>query len=383
MKNTPPLSCWLAAMAAALFLSACGGGETSTTPAQMFVGRIAAESLIASTTPYTAMAVGQTGNAVVITNDQLFQWAQLQYPELFGTALPNVIRNLPYNGQLFDVREYARGAYLGISEGRVFGLGPFSKGALIDYGAVQSFASQVCGRINCGGGVDAGGSTGTLNGCTPPASEALRVGNRYTTAFLSEGISPSISLGEFTIDEVVEGNTIFEGQPAIKISTRIFGARAGQVFDETSTSFEQVAENELIRSLGTEAVVATNVGSYTSRTVYNPPFLGNEVTLQLGQSIDQTSSLTTTSINAPFPTPPITSTESSRITYEARETIAVLGRSYDTCRYKVTYANDNSSLYAWGIYGKGVAVLTESRSADGTLLLRNSLKSATINGVGI
>jgi hypothetical protein len=294
-----------------------------------------------------------------------------------------VIANLPYNGRLFDVREYPGGAYLGISQGRVYGLGPFTNGDLVDFGAVQSYANQVCGRINCGGAENPGTGSGTLNGCTLPASEALRTGNRFIAAYKNDLFAPEVSSGEFTTESVVDGGTSFEGQSAIKVTSRTRGVQAGQALDITTVSFEQVAENGLSRSLGSEVVEPFLTGApVTIRSVETPPLLNSEFSLQPGQSIDKTSTTTSTYINAPFPLPPFSGTDTERFTYEARETINVLGRSFDTCRYKITGSGDQIT-FTWHIFGNGLPARVEARSSAGAVLSRSELKSASINGTAL
>lgn len=343
---------------------------------------MATETPVSGSLPATAL-IAKRASVAPITNDQLFQWAQLQYPELFGSAAPKIIANLPYNGQLFDVREFPGGAYLGISQGRVFGLGLFTNGQLVDFGAVQDFAAQVCSRVNCGGAVtpvDPNVGTGALNGCTLPASEGLRAGNRLTAVYKNDVFAPLASSGEFTTESVVDGAAAFEGQSAIQVTSRVRGVQQGQTVDITTVSFAQVADNGLSRSLGSETVVPFLAGNLlTLRTVNTPPILNNEFTLQPGQSIDQTYTATSTYINSPFPLPPTTASSTSRNTYEARETISVLGRSYDTCRYKITGLGDETT-FNWYVVGNGLNARTESRNSAGAVLLRIELKSATLNG---
>lgn len=380
----------LTVVSTAALLAACGGGETSLTPAQSFAARIATEAPLAGSLPVTnastntnTAAKRAAAAAAAITNDQLFQWAQLQYPDLFGSAAPNVISNLPYAGKLFDVRAFAGGAYLGIAEGRVYGLGPFTNGQLVDFGVVQTYSAQVCSRIDCGGTGNTGGGNGALNGCTVPASEALRVGNRYGAVYTSHVFVPQASSGEYTTEGTVVGNATFEGQAAIKVSNRVFGMQSGQSVDATVVAYEQIAENELTRSLGSEGDVSMQGFTATSRTVNNPAHLNDEFTLQPGQSIDQTRTSTTTLVSALFQLPPSTTSSTTHVTYEARETITVLGRGFDTCRYKTTSAGEDTISYAWYIVGKGIPARQESRNTAGTVLGRSELKSATINGAGI
>ncbi len=374
----------LTVVSAAALLAACGGGETSLTPAQSFAARIATEAPVAGSLPVSAtVAKRAAAAAVVITKSQLFRWAQLMYPECSVRRRPTHTRICCMPANCSMCVEYPGDTYLGISEGRVYGLGSFSNFQLVDYGVVQSYADQVCSMIDCGGGGNTGGGNGALNGCTMPASEGLRIGNRYTAVYTSEVFAPLASSGEYTTEGVVEGNVAFEGQSAIKVSNRVHGAQMGQAIDATTVAYEQVAENDLTRSLGSETVVSFAGTSLTLRTVNNPALLNNEFTLQPGQSMDQTYSSTSTYVNAPFPLPPTTASSTSHITYEARETISVLGRSYATCRYKSTSAGDDTFSYAWYIVGKGFPARIESRNAAGTVVGRNELKSATINGAGI
>jgi len=371
----------LTVVAAAGLLAACGESDAPLSPSESFVSRMATETAVAGSLPATT-TLAKRASPVPVTNNQLFQWAQLQYPELFGTAAPNVIANLPYNGQLFDVREFPGGAYLGISAGRVYGLGPFTNGELKDFGLVQGFSAQVCSLINCGNsGGSSGAGTGTHNGCIPPASEALRTGNRYTAVYKSDVFGSEPSSGESTEEFLVEGSTSFEGQSAIRSSLRMSGTILGQVVDETLVFFDQIANNGLILQLGSESVLSVAGSSVALRTVHTPPFLNTEHTLQPGQSLEKTFTATSTYINSPYPFSS-TDTLTTRHTCEARETINVLGRTYDTCRYKVDFGSGDE-IYDWSIFGKGISARTETRNRAGAVLSRAELRSGSINGTAI
>lgn len=57
---------------------------------------------------------------------------------------------LPYAGLLFEVRGFANGNHLGVaSDGHVYGLGPYTNGALVDFGDLQGFAPVVCSVSAC------------------------------------------------------------------------------------------------------------------------------------------------------------------------------------------------------------------------------------------
>jgi hypothetical protein len=370
----------LALSAVAALVVACGGESPAPSDVQSFVARITPDA--PKSDRLRVMGVGggsAAAAATAITNAQLFQWAQLQYPEIFGTAAPTVISNYPYEGKLFDVRDFKNGAYLGVADGRAYGLGPFTNGALVDFGPVQQYAETVCSKVDCtptGGG----GGTGSLNGCVLPASEALRTGNRYTAVYVNAILVAPLSSGEHTVEGVVDGPTTFEGQSVIKVTNTVKGFQSGQTVDATVKSYEQIAANDLIASVGADTDASFAGVTLTLRTVFNPVSLNDEFTLQPGQSFNKTISSTSTYVNAPIPLPPTTGSGTTAITYEARETITVLGRSYDTCRYKDLAQNTQTPGYTWYIYGKGLPARQESLNAAGVVIERTELKSATING---
>lgn len=379
----PYLHCTALALAAAALVAACGGESSTSMTAQDFVARISTNAPSSDRLRALSVGGGSSGAAATtITNAQLFQWAQLQYPELFGTATPAVISNLPYDGKLFDVRDFGNGSYLGVANGRAYGLGPFTNGALVDFGAVQSYADMVCSKVNCA--PTGGGGNGTLNGCTLPASEALRTGNRYTAVYVNTVLLPTASSGEHTVEGVVDGPASFEGQSAIKVTNTVRGFQSGQNVNATVKSYQQIAANDLTGTLGAETETSVAGFSLTMRTVYNPVDLNTEFTLSPGASMNKTFSTTSTYVNAPFPLPPSTGSGTTAITYEGRETITVLGRSFDTCRYKdVAQVAGSTPGYSWYIYGKGIPARHESRNAAGAVVERSELKSATINGAAL
>jgi len=244
----------LTVVSAAAMLVACGGGETSLTPSESFVSRMATETPVAGSLPATA-SLAKRASVVTITNNQLFQWAQLQYPELFGSAAPNVFANLLFNGQLFDVREFPGGAYLGISQGRVFGLGPFTNGQLVDFGVAQAFSAQVCGRINCGGTGGSGGTASLIgvvavngpvrnavvcldlnanNACDAgePASAPTSASGAYTLSYNTSAVLPAQLASSSLIAPQVPG--------ALAAATTTIDSADGQATTDTAYVLRQV-----------------------------------------------------------------------------------------------------------------------------------------------
>lgn len=252
----------------------------------------------------------------------------------------------------------------------------------MQFGALQSFATLVCGVITCSTG-GTGGGTGALNGCTEPASAWLRVGNTYEAVYTSQVFTPVASSGEFTASGQVDSTTTFEGQTAFKINNRVKGTQAGVATDSLVIVYQQIADNELARTLGSEAQMSIEGFSLTSRTVFNPGDLNTEFTLQVGQSLDKTTSSTTTLIGGPFPFPPTTGSSTTKYTYEARETISVHGRSWETCRYREDVQAAQYIGYSWHIVGRGFTARHESRNPAGTVIERSELKSAKVNGAAL
>lgn len=374
------------ALALAAALAACGGGETPRSAAQSFTDALASTPAPSRSDRLRALATGVVAAATTttITNEQFFQGAEAIYPDLFPTTpAPTSISNLPYQGRTFVVKAYANGNFLGVSnDGIAWGLGPFTGGELVQFGTVQSFAALVCGTITCSTG-GTGGGTGALNGCVEPASTWLRVGNTYEAVYANQVFAPVASSGEYRIDGEVDSTTTFEGQAAFKVRNRVRGQQSGEAVDADVFSFSQVGDNDLTLTYGSETQVSVSGFSLNSRTVFNPAELNSEFTLQIGQSLDKTTSSTTTMTGGPIPFPPTSGSSTTQYTYEARETITVQGRSWETCRYREAVQAAQHIGYSWYIVGRGFTARHESRNASGTVLERSELKSAKVNGAAI
>lgn len=379
------------ALAVVAFLSACGGGESSTqTASQTFADALATQTAVPSNRLH-ALAAGRgegatTGAATVITNAQLFQGAEAIFPELFPTTTaPVSIPNLPYDGKVFQVRMYANGNYLGVaSDGNVYGLGGFTGGALVNFGAMQGFSSLVCSRINCGGGT--GGSTGPvgpLNGCTEGASVALQTGRRFNAVYISSVLVAPTSTGEYTIEGVVNGPASFEGESAVKMTTTTRGSQFGQAVNATVLSYHKAYDFDLTRTLGTE--ITADVGGFpaTIKAVWTAPAsLNNEFSLGSGASMTKTEVLTTTTVvsGLPMSLPPTTASTTTTYTYERNENVTVPAGSFNTCRYKLVTEGSPGYTTLWVINGRGVSAKMENVNGAGTVDYRAELKSASVNG---
>lgn len=398
------------AAAVLALLGACGGAEaptdtagqaTTQAAAQAFADAPRAERVRTLAAPGAGAADSRRqALAATITNEQLFTWAQQTYPALFGTAAPQTLA-ITYQGKAFDVRFYAAmGAYLGVANGEVFGLGSFTGGALQSFGAVASYADMVCAKLGCGGtggtpgggtpgGGTPGGGTGALNDCTDP--NGLTAGNRVSVVYTYSGIIT----GEQTVDTVVNGSASFEGQSATQTTSTTKGSNTIQGFTVPLTTvvkaYLQPADNGLTRTLGSVVDATTggiSIGGFTSpdttistKAVFEPAELNTEFTLAVGQSVTKTTTVRSTvlssSMGVPAPGTVTTAGSSVTHTFEARESVTVPAGTYNTCRYRVAGSSGDITT-SWFIVGRGIMAKSEARTSAGTQTIQ--LKSGTLNG---
>jgi hypothetical protein len=367
------------ALAVTCLVAACGGESPAPSSVQSFVASITPDA--PKSDRLKTLAVGGSAGvsaATAITNAQLFQWAQLQYPEIFGAAAPIVIANYPFDGKLFDVRDFRNGSYLGVANGRAYGLGPFTNGALVDFGPVQQYADLVCARLNCAP-TDGGG--GTVNACTMPASQALQTGNIWRATYVGVDFIPTSGSREYSVEGRVEGPAVFQGMSAVKSTTTLTDAALGSVPIQVAATYARAAQGGLIETLANESEMTIGGFINRSRSVYTPPDLNSEFALAVGGTLSKTViSIETSSVGGlPLPPQGRTETVTTNYKYEARENIAVQGRSYDTCRYRI---GDATGFYGlqWYIVGKGFLARYEQYTSSNALASRIEMKSGTFNG---
>lgn len=401
-RSLRPLSrlSWVA-VAALTLLAACGGGEApSAVPkAVSDMGQrmhtLSAGSGSVADDLRRNMEMASLNSTTAVSAKDLFDWAQYKFPDLFRTvSIPDT--PFVYEGVTYTIRGFANGNYLGLTQdGRIFGLGPFTNFQLVGFGNAADFAAQVQADrclVNPAACNPNNPPAGPLNGCTLPASTALATGTRLVAEWVYSATTPQgNSSGESKIESVVEGAATFEGQSVIRTRSKTTNVTtiAGMPVNSSSEGSEylQAANGGLVRFIGseTEVVASGAPGAFTTRVklVATPPTLNTEFTLAVGQSLTQTetTTTTTTTVAAGIPLPPSTVTSSSteRITYEARESITVRGRTFDTCRYKsFDPALPTATITQWYIYGVGLPA--RSVSVDGTTTTTLELKSASLNG---
>ncbi|MFO1253203.1 MAG: hypothetical protein U1E77_19190 [Inhella sp.] len=376
-------------LAALSALSACGGGEdprAEQAGASAFAARVHALQA-RSETPSAALSQAAIGAK------ELFDWAEYKYPSLFPKGPQNF--SLVHEGVSYTVRAYPGGTYLGLTDdGRVYGLGAFTSGQLQAFGRLGDYSAQIQAD-SCAlypGSCNSNQPLGPVNECFLPASQALALGSRFQLSYSYDSTGrDGTASGEVTTESLVEQHTQFEGQPAVQraMNTDITVTQAGQTITSSYRSkyYAQVAANELILALGDETVLESPASQgntrVTMRRVHQPAFLNSETTLQPGQSLTRslTSSVSTTTVLSGTPLPPSLDTQTRQETYafEARETIQVRGRNFETCRYRETDpGSPGESQVVWLLLGKGIPVRTISTDADGTVT--QELKSGTFNG---
>lgn len=219
MAQRPALKTSVAAMLAALLLAACGGGDepATATPAQaarpQALAAAAAEPLATSPLPNS------------VDTEQLFRWAQLTYPDLFPDSPPIV--QIAHEGKTFEVRAYANGNHLGVANGEAYGLGPFTGGALQNFGSVTTYSSAVCAKLGCGTGPDAAAVNAAVTVGAPQPStitgQVMRNGRLAATSGSSIAISGTVggdifSLAGATLYVIVEDpSSLFESGASVQI----------------------------------------------------------------------------------------------------------------------------------------------------------------------
>lgn len=357
-------------------LVACGGGDSptsSTGPSEQIA---------------MAQAPGKRTLATTITVDAkaLFDWAEYKYPSLFSKGPQNF--PLFFEGVNYTIRAYPNGNYLGLTAGGdIYGLGPFTNGALTGFGKLSDYVGLIQSD-SCKvypGSCDPPPSGGPANECVDPAMANLPSGFR---SHLLYDYSSNSSNSEITLDTVVDGPGTFEGQAAVKTTTNSISAINASGFSITttavSTDFSQAVGNGLMRTLGGTSDADSNVpglpgGNKSSqRYVHTPPDVNVEFALQVGQSVTKTVNTTTTT-TLPAGVPVNTASSTTTYTFEAKETITVLGRSFNTCRYRTSSAGQSGFNITWHIVGKGVPA--KSTSTDATETTTGLLKpGSSYNG---
>lgn len=358
---------WMAAVVGAL--TACGGEG----PAPQHDGQAVADSR-ASPGAYQPAALRQRALAIG-PNDPVdaqawFDWAAFKFPTVFPSN-PTAL-TLADGGVTFTIRAYANGNYLGVTQtGAVYGLGPFTGNLLVPLGQLADFTTLV--RADLCGVYPASCPTppppSQLNECQPITARSLVAGTRIHLEYALEGPAA----GTVVQDWFMDGPATFQGQNAFLLRMTQTATAGGLGSASTETRFYlDDAGGGLILTLGREETTTVGTSSLSSRTVFDPPYLDEEFTLPSGQSLTRTIRSTTT------PTAPpgiaVRGAETETITFAARETITLFGKSYDTCRYVENQVGASGPFTSWYQVGTGLVVQLDASGG------RLKLRQGTFNG---
>lgn len=127
------------------FLSACGGGDSpsrtdSGLGSRLVTAKAGGTELLA-TQALTFVSVRQAANsgAVNITVDQLFDWAEVTFPELFPSRRTSQLLD-PYTYRYYPETDL----YVGVASNEVFLLGAVqTEGKIVKVGLVSDYVAQV------------------------------------------------------------------------------------------------------------------------------------------------------------------------------------------------------------------------------------------------
>ena len=366
-------------------LLACGGGASPGDPSVL----LQSHPVASNAGPITAMAaaaVPKRAAAVRMPDGtSLFNWAEGAYPSLFEA---------PQSNQTIDVWTYRyypkTDIYLGVNTmGDVLGLVGTGGGAYnaVPLGKIESFGCAVY-PSDCAATPPASGPT-TYNECVDPAAMALPTG--FNMRLVNSWVG--FITGEETVEHLIEGPATFEGQSAVKSKQTMTGSHTVLGFSQAVSSrewmYEKVQSSGLIVMLGAEFDTAGfSAGGYTfpastttSKTVYSPAVEERAFTLKVGESVTVAHKGTNSNSGGSLPSSTVSFDYSVTFTYVARETVAVSGRNFDTCKYTSEASDSSIPSTFWYLVGKGIPVKSESTSSAGTQQIL--LKSGTYNGVAI
>lgn len=370
-----------AVLVAAAAMASCGGGDgaagsratagfregLAATPAAAVERRVLAEPrrrplLLGPNDPVDATAT--------------LDWAEWKFAQLFPKGPANT--PFSYLGVSYTLRVYPNGNYLGITAaGEIFGLGPFTGGALIGFGNISTYATTVRGdrcSVYPGSCDPTGPVGGSLNECQPLAINTIATGARFRLEHEIRGAAT----GTMVSDGLVDGPATFEGKNAVQVTLTTVSTINGPGFSLTDNTvirtFLQAGQNGLTLTLGNITESRQFGGTpTTTKQVFDPPYADVQFTIARGETISQTLTDTTTSLSPPGPAR--RNTETDTYTFEARESITVLGKAYDTCRYRERMGAGDVNV-TWYHVGTGLPVKIDS--GNGTAVFE--LRSGSFNG---
>lgn len=142
----------LVAALGAMMLAACGGAsapDADNAFAQRIAteGRSAPRQVLGAATGSADAAVAPAPAAAATalpSAKELFDWAEYRFPDLLYPRLTQPDYTLVVDGQRYTVRSYPSGNHVGMTtDGRIYGLGPFTGQVLMSFGNVADYAALI------------------------------------------------------------------------------------------------------------------------------------------------------------------------------------------------------------------------------------------------
>lgn len=336
---------YLAAVALATLLAACGGGTESTQTASASPQAVAS-AMRAGPRLLSPMAASATDAA-----NQLMDAAEAAYPQYFPSHQPT------QSFAPFAFRYYPQtGIYLGVvvTASSFYTLnGVYAAGA--PFGSLDNptLIGLVTDFITPGGGT--GG--GTANGCFDLALFDTQ-GTHLQVAYSYSG---QIT-GTHTMDTTVGGLTTFEGYQARETITLMSSTHDGMSSTSTNKSYGfRTGDAEVTHYGSVMTSSATMPGmTYNSiiRTVMTPPYTDPQYSLAVGASVTSThsgvSTTTTSMTGQPDQTFSSPFTSSMTTKYVGQESVTVPAGTFNTCKFEVTTPGSTDVSTSWFVAGKGI-----------------------------
>jgi len=355
---------YLAAVALAAVLAACGGGadsvQTQSVSPQAAAAAMRAGGPLRATRATTSLELA----------NQLLNAAEVAYPQYFPS------RQETQSFAPFFFRYYPEtGIYLGLvvqtSSFYLFN-GVYAAGA--PFGSLDNptYIGKLTDFITPGS---------TASACFDLALFDTP-GTRMTIAYNYVGESG----GTETVETTVGGMTTFEGHMARETSTLVTGTVSGSdgfSYSSTGHTYGARTGTAEVTQYGSVSVLtyASSGLTITSsmRTVLTPPYVDTQYLLAQGASTTATQSGSTTTTTSRTGAPDETATTAFSVTtttkYAGQETITVPAGTFDTCKFESTTDGSPGVTTAWFIAGKGIHV----KSAYTGMTVEAT--SVTLNGV--
>ncbi len=268
-----PAAIWsrLLTLATALVLQACGGADSALEAQRQAPtwtsAMLAAAQASPSSLPGTEGRRASLAARGTISTDQLLDWAERSYPDLFPKG--PATQRLTAGGVAYTVRYYpGTGNYVGVTDdGGVWGYGPFTSNTLRSYGQVAEYTCLVSPGLcdaapvackteittgfagdlnatyqNAGVGADGGADGGSAG---VGGSEGKVLGGRIKVIRLSDGVV----LGEGVTDRQLGLTTIKWCKADMPVMLEMSGAPGAKYFDEAVNDLVDFPLTQKLRAL--------------------------------------------------------------------------------------------------------------------------------------